>query len=50
MAHTAEERNAYSILVGRPERQKQLGRLWHRQEANTKVDIIRNRMGGHGLD
>jgi len=32
-------RNAYSILVGRPERTRQIGRLRHKWEDNIKMDL-----------
>jgi hypothetical protein len=35
----AEVRGAYSILVGRPEGRRPLGRLWRRWEDNIKMDL-----------
>jgi hypothetical protein len=34
-----EKRNAYSILVGKPERKQTLGRSSRRQEDNTEIDL-----------
>jgi hypothetical protein len=34
-----EKRNAYRILVGRPERKRPLGRPRHRWEDNIKMDL-----------
>jgi hypothetical protein len=44
-----EKRNAYRILVGRPERKRPLGRPRHRWVDNIKMDR-RDRMGWYGLD
>jgi hypothetical protein len=41
-----ENRNAYRILVGKPEGKRPLGKPRHRWEDNTKID----RMGWYGLD
>jgi hypothetical protein len=43
-----EMRNAYTILVGKPEGKRPLGRPRHRWVGNIKVDL-RNRMGWYGL-
>jgi hypothetical protein len=43
-------RGAYRILVGRPERNKPLGRRRRRWENIIKMDLTRNRLGQHGLD
>jgi hypothetical protein len=40
-----EKKNAYRILVGKPEGKRPLGRPKHKWEDN-----IRNRMGCYGLD
>jgi hypothetical protein len=39
VARMGEGRGAYRILVGRPERRKQLGRPRHRWEDNIKMDL-----------
>jgi hypothetical protein len=44
-----EKRNAYKILVGKPERKRPLGRPRHRWEDNIKMDLKRHTMGWHGL-
>jgi hypothetical protein len=44
-----EMRNAYGILVGKPERKKPLGRPKRRWVDNNKIDL-RERMGWYGLD
>jgi hypothetical protein len=41
-----EKRNAYRILVGKPEREKSLGRPRHRWEDNIKMDLREIRWGG----
>jgi hypothetical protein len=44
-----EKRDAYRILVGRPERRRPLGRLRRRWEDNIKMDL--EEVGWeHGLD
>jgi hypothetical protein len=40
-----KKRNAYRILVGKPERKRPLGRLRRRWVDNIKIDLKRNRMG-----
>jgi hypothetical protein len=32
-------RNAYNILIGKPERKRSLGRLRHRWEYNIRMDL-----------
>jgi hypothetical protein len=44
-----EMRNAYRILVGKPEGKRPLGRPRRRSVDNIKMDL-RNRMGWDGLD
>jgi hypothetical protein len=45
------KRNAYRILVGKPEGKRQLGRPRHRWEDNIRMDLTkRDRMGCYGLD
>jgi hypothetical protein len=39
IASVGEKRNAYRILVGKPEGKKPLGRLRHRWEDNIKRDL-----------
>ncbi|KAJ4440692.1 hypothetical protein ANN_08840, partial [Periplaneta americana] len=39
VAHMAESRNAYSVLVGRPEGKRRLGRPRRRWEDNIKMDL-----------
>jgi hypothetical protein len=45
-----EKRNAYRILVGKPEGKRPLGRLRRRSVDNIKIDLKRDRMGWYGLD
>jgi hypothetical protein len=37
VAHVGEKRNAYRILVGKPEGKRPVGRLTHRWEDNVKM-------------
>jgi hypothetical protein len=39
MAHMEKGRGVYRVLVGRPERKRQLGRHRHRWEDNIKMEI-----------
>jgi hypothetical protein len=41
-------RNGYSILVGKPEGKRPLGRLRHRREDNIKMDL--RQIGWEGVD
>jgi hypothetical protein len=43
-----ERRNAYRILVGKPEGKRQLGRPRSGWEDNIKIDLMRVRMGTSG--
>jgi hypothetical protein len=43
-----EKRNAYSILVGKPERKRPLGRPRSRQVDNIKMDL--REIGWDGVD
>jgi hypothetical protein len=43
-----EKRNAYRVLVGKPEGKRQLGRPRKRWEDNLEVDLKETE--GHGLD
>jgi hypothetical protein len=49
VAHTGENRNAYRILVGKPEGKRSLGRPKRRWEHNivTCITIARQRVGKH---
>jgi hypothetical protein len=47
VARIREKRNAYRILVGKPEGRRQLGRSRRRWVNNIKMDL---RMGWYGLD
>jgi hypothetical protein len=42
------ERNVYRVWVGKPEEKRPLVRPRHRWEDNTKLDLNRSGMGGHG--
>jgi hypothetical protein len=44
------KRNAYRILMGKPEGKKPLGRPRQRWMANIKMDLKRYRMGWYGVD
>jgi hypothetical protein len=44
-----EKRNAYGILMGKPEGKRQLGRTIRRWEDNIKMDL-RELGWGYGLD
>jgi len=39
VAHMGERRGIYSILVGKPEGKRPLGRTRHRWEDNIKMDL-----------
>jgi len=39
VAHVGEVRNAYKILVGKPEGKRPPGRSRHRGEGNIKLDL-----------
>jgi hypothetical protein len=45
-----DTRNAYKVLVGKPERKRILGRQRCRSVDNIKTDLKRDRMGWYGLD
>jgi hypothetical protein len=49
VARMGEKRDAYRILVARPERRRPLGRARRRWEDNIKMDL-EDVDGGHGLD
>jgi hypothetical protein len=46
MAHMGEERKVYKVLVGKPERKRQLGNLRHRWEDGIKMDFREIGVGG----
>jgi hypothetical protein len=48
VARMGEKRNAYRILVGKPEGKTPLGRQRHRLVDNIKIDI--REIGGDGMD
>jgi hypothetical protein len=50
VARLREKRNAYGILVGKPEGKRPLERLGSRWVDNIKMDLKRDRMGWYGLD
>jgi hypothetical protein len=50
IAGMGEKRNAYVILVRKPERQRPLGTPRHWWENNIKMDLMRHRMGWCRLD
>jgi hypothetical protein len=45
-----EKRNAYRILVGKPEGKTPLGRPRRRWEDNIRMNLKRDRMGWYGLN
>jgi hypothetical protein len=45
-----EKRNAYRILVGKPEEKRPLGRPRRKWVDNIKMDLKRDRMGWYGQD
>jgi hypothetical protein len=48
MARMEEKRNAYRVLVGKPEWKRPLGRPRRKEEDYIKMDL-RDRMGWYGL-
>jgi hypothetical protein len=49
VARMGDKRNAYRILVGKPEGRRPLGRPRCRWADNIKMDLKRDRMGWCGL-
>jgi hypothetical protein len=45
-----EKRNAYRILVGKPEGKRPFGRPRRRWVDNIKIDLKRDRIGCDGVD
>jgi hypothetical protein len=45
-----EKRNAYRILVGKPEGKRPVERPRRRWVDNIKMNLKRDRMGSYGLD
>jgi hypothetical protein len=50
VARIGEKRNAFRILVGKPEGKRPLGRPRRRWVDNIKMDLKRDRVGWCGLD
>jgi hypothetical protein len=50
LAHMGEMRNAYIILVGKPEEKRPAGKPKHRSEDNIKMDLRDVGFRGCGLD
>jgi hypothetical protein len=50
LAKIGEKRNAYSILMGKPERKRPLQKPRHTWADNIKIDLKRDKMGCYGLD
>jgi hypothetical protein len=48
VAHMGEKRNAYRILLGKPEGKRSLGRPRYRLEGNIKIDL--REIGWGGMD
>jgi hypothetical protein len=44
-----ERRDAYGVLVGKPERKRLLGRSWHRWKDTIKMYLQEVGWGGNGL-
>jgi len=45
-----ESRSVNSVLVGKPEGKRQLGRPRRRLKNNIKMDLFKKSYGEHGLD
>ena len=50
VARLEKKKSVYTILVGKPEGKRPLGRPRRRREDNIKVDLQELRCGGYGLD
>jgi hypothetical protein len=50
VSRMGEKRNAYKILVGKPEGKRPLGRPRRRCEDNIRMDVKRDGIGWYGLD
>jgi hypothetical protein len=50
VARMGESRGTYTVLVGKPEGRRSLGRPRRRWEDNIKMDLREVGLGGHGLD
>jgi len=50
VVHMEKKRGVYSVLVGKPERKKPLGRPRHRWEDNIKMDLQEVGCRVYGLD
>jgi hypothetical protein len=50
IAGMGKNTNAFSILVGKPERKRPLGKPRHRWKSNIKMDLKRHMIGRCGLD
>jgi hypothetical protein len=50
VARMGEKRNAYGIVVGKPEGKRPLGRQRYRWVANIKINLKRDGMGLYELD
>jgi hypothetical protein len=48
VARMGEERNAYMLLVGKPEGRRPLGRPRHRWFDNIRIDLVEVRWGNVG--
>ena len=48
--HREESRNAYRILVGKPERKRSLGRPKRRWQDNIKMDLMKVVCDGDWID
>jgi hypothetical protein len=50
VARMGEKRNAYRLLVGKPEGRSTLGRPRRKWFDNIKMDLVQVGMGRYGLD
>jgi hypothetical protein len=50
VARKGEKRGVYSVLVGKPENKRPLGRPRRRWEGNIKMDLQEVECGVYGLD